>query len=286
MPRPTMDLLDYNLGANVRAFSTLRSSGGRGKGAYAAFNITHYCGDAPENVAFCRQQLCNELGIADDHLLLPRQTHTDRVAIIDDSYFALSHEERTAAIDQCDALVTKLPNVCIGISTADCVPLLLHDPEAGIVAAVHAGWRGMVARIPQRTIETMTALGAHPHRIRVAIGPSIGPASFEVGEEVVAAFAEAAFPDSIVLRGFRRPHIDLWAAATYLLEESGVDLMHLLVAGVDTFTTDDSFFSARRLDIHSGRTFTGILITSLSKGDNSSLIGDTLDTPTIDYSQE
>lgn len=253
-----MDLLDYNLGAGVRAFSTLRSSGGQGKGTYAAFNITHYCGDAPENVAHCRELLCTELGIDDEHLLLPRQTHTDRVVTIDEAFYALSLDERTAAMNECDALVTKLKGVCIGVSTADCVPILLYDPEAKVVAAIHAGWRGMAARIPQRAIEAMKSLGAQPERIRAAIGPSIGPNSFEVDEEVVEAFMKESFPREIVLRNFTRPHIDLWAAAAYLLEESGVDLMHLLVSGVDTLTTDDSFFSARKLGIESGRTFTGI----------------------------
>lgn len=253
-----MELLDYNLGDGVRAFSTLRSSGGEGKGAYAAFNITPYCGDEPANVAVCRKLLCTELGIDDEHLLLPRQTHTDRVVIIDEAFYALPPDERTAAMNECDALVTNRKGVCIGVSTADCVPILLYDPEAEVVAAIHAGWRGMAARIPQRAIEAMKRLSARPERIRAAIGPSIGPNSFEVGDEVVESFAAAGFPDEIVLRNYRRPHIDLWAAAVYLLEESGVDLMHLLVAGVDSFTTDDSFFSARKLGVESGRTYTGI----------------------------
>ena len=123
-----MHLLEYPLGNGVRAFSTLRNSGGSGKGTYAAFNITPYCGDHPTNVAQCRKALSAELGIAEERLLLPHQTHGTRVLTIDSDFFRRSPEARTTAMEACDALVTRERRVCIGVSTADCVPLLLHDP--------------------------------------------------------------------------------------------------------------------------------------------------------------
>lgn len=255
-----MELLEYDFGENLRAFSTLRHSGGEGRGAYASFNLTHYCGDQPENVARCRAELAQALGIEDSCLLLPRQTHGDGVCHVDEQFLRLTAAERCVVLDGQDALVTRLKGVCIGVSTADCLPILLYDPQERIVAAVHAGWRGLVQRIPQRVIEVMQRLGSSPSSLYALIGPSIACASFEVGEEVVDAFRQAHFPGSVVSRVFTRPHIDLWAAACVLLEESGVELSSIRIAGIDTFTATDMFFSARRLGALSGRIYTGIML--------------------------
>ena len=255
-----MYLLEYPLGNGVRAFSTLRNSGGSGKGTYAAFNITPYCGDHPTNVAQCRKALSAELGIAEERLLLPHQTHGTRVLTIDNDFFRRPTEARITAMEACDALVTRERGVCIGVSTADCVPLLLHDPTQGVAAAVHAGWRGMLARIPQHALSAMAELGSDPRDVRAVIGPSISVDSFEVGEEVVDAFLAEGFPPAIVRPTAPRPHLDLWAACAFLLENQGVALHNIRIAGIDTYTTDDTFFSARRLGIASGRIFTGILM--------------------------
>ena len=125
----------------------------------------------------------------------------------------MDSSERYAHLQNVDALVTAQPHVCIGISTADCVPVLLYDPKHRVIGAAHAGWRGMVGHILAHTIERMRTLGTNPRDLRTVVGPCIGPDSFEVGEEVVDAFLQAKFPPSVVRRGFfRRPHIDLWAA--------------------------------------------------------------------------
>lgn len=263
-----MELLEYHLGKGVRAFSTLRSSGGVGEDAHAfshtspyhGFNITPYCGDAPEHVAQCCAELSEALGVAAEHIILPTQTHTSNVAILDEGFLKLSAEERAVALQNVDAVVTQLRGLCIGVSTADCVPVLLHDEKTHTVAAVHAGWRGMVAHILRNTVEEMERLGSDPSDIKAVVAPSIGVESFEVGEEVVAAFEEAGFPSSVVARSFVKPHIDLWAAAAFELEKAGVALQNIQIAGVDTYTHSDSFFSARRLGIASGRIFSGILL--------------------------
>lgn len=255
-----MELLDYNLGAGVHAFSTLRTSGGCGQGAYESFNLTPYVNDTSTNVLLSRQQLCETLSLTNEQLILPRQTHTNHVLVIDAAHRALPSQTQTEHLQNVDALVTQEKGLCIGVSTADCVPLLLHDPESRTIAAVHAGWRGMVQRIPQCTLDTMRTLGANPKTTRALIGPSISVASFEVGEEVVEAFREAGFPTNIVAQTYTRPHVDLWAACSFLLEEAGVPLENILIAGIDSYAQVDSFFSARRLGLHSGRTYTGILL--------------------------
>ena len=258
-----MELLSYQLGEGVRAFSTLRSSGGQGEGAYASFNITHYCGDHPDNVTLSRAQLCRELNIADNRLFLPRQTHDNHVLVVDEAFVEQSAEAQSEQMEGIDALVTRMEGCCIGVSTADCLPVLLYDPVARVAAAAHAGWRGVVGGIAPRTIATMQALGAQADRIIATIGPSISLQSFEVGKEVAEVFEREGFPASIIDRSRPKPHIDLWAAMAHQCEECGLLLHNIRVAGVDTYTADDSFFSARRLGINSGRIFTGILLQNM-----------------------
>lgn len=260
-----MELLDYTLAPEVRAFSTPRAALSpviETDAPYAGFNLTDYCGDSPAHVAECREALCAELKITDSQLLLPHQTHTNRVALVDEALMEMESSEQYAHLQNVDALVTALPRVCIGISTADCVPVLLYDPKHRVIGAAHAGWRGMVGHILAHTIERMRTLGTNPRDLRAVVGPCIGPDSFEVGEEVVDAFLQAKFPPSVVRRGFfKRPHIDLWAAAVHELELSGVPLDAILVSGIDTYACPDSFFSARCLGIQSGRIYSGIMLT-------------------------
>ncbi len=263
-----MELLEYQLSKGVRAFSTLRTSEELGKGAYASFmaspylgfNITPYCGDAPEHVEKCRHLLAEELGIPEDRIVLPTQTHTNNIAIVDESYWTLDIRERAERLQNIDALITQQRGVCIGVSTADCVPILFYDEKHQCIAAVHAGWRGVVGHIARRTILKMQELGCEPNAIQVVVAPSIAPNSFEVGDEVVSAFEEAGFPSSVILKQFAKPHIDLWAAVAFDLESAGISLQNIQIAGVDTYEHADSFFSARRLGIESGRIFNGILL--------------------------
>lgn len=259
-----MDLLHYSLAPEVCAFSTPRtavSSSISHVQPYAGFNITDYCGDSPEHVAECRKLLCSRLDIEERNLLLPRQTHTTNVLTVDELFMTLPPKEQAKRMLDVDALVTAGTGICIGVSTADCVPVLLYDVKTRVAAAIHAGWRGMVRHIIRRSIEEMVCSGAHPRHISAAIGPCIGPYSFEVGEEVADAFLAAGFPSGVVRRGFfERPHIDLWASAVYELESSGVALQSIQVSGIDTFTDTERFFSARRLGIRSGRIYSGIMI--------------------------
>ena len=266
-------LVEYQLSPNVRAFSTTRF-GGVGEGAYSEFNITHYCGDTAENVAENRSLLCMELGINDRQLFLPRQVHGNKLLCIDDDFLKLDNAERIAGLEGIDAVVTAIPGICIGVSTADCVPILLYGDVKKVAAAVHAGWRGTVQKIVKTTVEYMCdVLGCLATDIKAVIGPSISLEAFEVGHEVYEEFAKAGFPMSSISRFYPSSegdveyngqsgkwHIDLWAANCQLLDECGIALENLLVANVCTFASSESFFSARKLGINSGRIFNGIII--------------------------
>lgn len=189
------------------------------------------------------------------------QVHDCKVAVVDRP--DLTRED----LEGYDALVTALPGVAIGVRTADCVPVLLYDPVKRVVAAVHAGWRGTVLHIPEKAIGVMSqAFGTRARDLRAVVGPSIGPESFQVGEEVAEHFKLADFPMDEVWsfrgEGDGSPmsgghHIDLWKANRWLLERSGVLPEHIQVARIDTYT-DPSFFSARREGVHCGRIINSI----------------------------
>ena len=131
-------------------------------------------------------------------------------------FLSLPLEEQQLYMHGVDALVTDVPEVCIAVSTADCVPVLLYAPDVKAVAAVHAGWRGTVLRIAGKTVRIlMDEYGADPRLMKAGIAPSIGPEAFEVGEEVVDAFREAGFEMSCILKrdaDTGKAHIDLWEA--------------------------------------------------------------------------
>lgn len=267
-------LLEYQLGDGVRAFSTTRK-GGVGEGAYSEFNITHYCGDCADHVAQNRQLLCNELGINDHQLFLPRQVHGKEILLIDDAFLKNNDEAaRVEALEGKDAIVTNVPGLCVGVSTADCVPVLVYDEVRKVAAAIHAGWRGTVAKIVSDTIGYMEKeCGCSAVNMKAIIGPSISLEAFEVGQEVYKEFSNEGFPMHSISCFYPHPagdteyrgklgkwHIDLWAANWLLLEEAGVPFQNIQVANVCTFGTSDSFFSARQLGINSGRIYTGIII--------------------------
>ena len=260
----TMLFKEYEIGTRARAFSTMR---GEGSGNYGGFNITHYCGDTAEHVAECRAMLCKELNIEDCNLILPRQTHCDRIVTIDKVFMQMTREEQEKALYGADAIMTELSRTCIGVSTADCIPILLLDSVRGVAAAIHAGWRGTVARIVEKSIKAMSSTyDCCPNNIKAVIAPGISLDSFEVGNEVYETFMEKGFPMERIARlyptpdGNRKWHIDLWEANRLQLLECGIAENCIKVAGICTYRSHTDFFSARRLGINSGRIFNGIIL--------------------------
>ena len=243
--------------ANIFGFSTTRH-GGVGEGSYATFNCTHYCGDCPETVQANLEIVKAMLPERPHVLVIPRQTHTTNVRIITDV-------PAEAELHEVDAVVTRQKGFCLCVSTADCVPVLLYDKERQVIAAVHAGWRGTVGRIVEKTLEAMKAhYGTEGRDVIACIGPSISLESFEVGDEVYAAFEEAGFDMSRIARKYEKWHLDLWEANRMQLLAYGVLPEHIEVAGICTYQHPDDFFSARRLGIKSGRILSGIVMNNLS----------------------
>lgn len=250
----------YDFGQDVVAFSSTRQ-GGYSEGNYGQFNINRYCGDNPETIAQNRQSLCQLLQIDDRHLLMPHQVHLTEVAVIDDAFLCLDDNERQQSLEGVDAIMTDRAGVCVGVSTADCIPVLLFDRTHHAVCAIHAGWRGTVARIVEKAVKAMTATyGTNPIDIVAQIGPGISLDSFEVGDEVYDAFAQAGFNMQSISERREKWHINLPLCNKLQLMAMGVKPEQICMSDICTYKSHDTFFSARRLGINSGRIFTAILM--------------------------
>jgi YfiH family protein len=258
----------YDFGEGVKAFSSTRK-GGCSEGNYAEFNINHYCGDSEEAIQMNRASLCQFLGISSDRLVMPHQVHQTKVVAVDEAFLRLSAEERKERLEGVDALMTDLVGVCIGVSTADCIPVLLYDRVKRVSCAIHAGWRGTVRHIVETAVEAMiSTYGSRPSDLLAQIGPGIHLESFEVGDEVYEAFAKEGFAMESISQRFpatdgssiKKWHIDLPMCNRQQLLSKGIPQSQISVSEVCTFQQFETYFSARRLGINSGRIFTGILM--------------------------
>lgn len=200
-------------------------------------------------------------------LALPRQTHTDNVMYMS-SY---GRPEDT------DAVFTDVPGLCLAVKTADCIPVLLFDNKQRSVAAIHAGWKGTVQYIVEKTIKAMGACGSD---ISAIIGPGISMESFEIGDEVYECFLSQEFPMERIAKRwpslldresypYGKWHIDLWDANRWILEKCGVQ--DIYTAGVNTMTSP-YYYSARRESINTGRNYNFIEIID-SSHKSSCMIG-------------
>jgi YfiH family protein len=158
--------------------------GGVSTGLYAALNCGFGSDDARDAVAENRARVARALGGPADGLVTVHQVHGTTVAAVERAW-------RPGAAPRADALVTRTRGVVLGILAADCAPVLLADPDAGVIGAAHAGWRGALAGVVDATVAAMIEAGAERRRIVAAIGPCIGAASYEVGLEFAARFIDA-----------------------------------------------------------------------------------------------
>ncbi|MCK4546225.1 MAG: peptidoglycan editing factor PgeF [Candidatus Eisenbacteria sp.] len=219
--------------ALIHGFST--RLGGVSRGPYASLNLWHESGDPTGNVLENRSRLATALNIDPPELSTARQVHGDQVIDVRESFCDRSFDA--------DGVVTDQAGVVLAVGTADCVPILLWDPEHHAIGAVHAGWKGAALGIARRAIRKMIdAFGSRPGGIRAAIGPAAGPCCYEVGPYVAGKFA----PDYVVRLPGKRPHLDLWASNRHQLLEAGLTDAHIDMANLCTLCHPDLFFSYRR----------------------------------------
>jgi YfiH family protein len=240
---PTLAWPDLDtLGAEV--IVTTRA-GGVSSGPYESLNLGLHVGDDQAAVLENRRRAAAALGTPLEECIYPNQVHGTAVAVVgrdDRGRGAVGMDDALEA----DALVTVETGLVLTILVADCVPLVLLDPEARVLAVVHAGWRGTVARIVDAALAAMVELGARPGRIVAGLGPAIGVDRYEVGEEVAEEMRRTFGETSGLLRATRPGHhlLDLHAANRRLLLEAGVPATRISAAPVATGPAGP-FFSDR-----------------------------------------
>src|SRR5512138_961826 len=215
-------------------------SGGASSGPFESLNLGGQVGDDPARVAENWARLERETGL---RFARVRQVHGAR---------AVRADAPTSPADEADVVVTAAAGVAACVSVADCVPILLADPDTGAVAAVHAGWRGTIEGAAAEGVRALAReAGAPAGRLLASIGPSIGPCCYEVSPDLAARF-RAALGDEVVRAGSSTaPHLDLWAANARILRAAGVASIEVL--GRCTSCERDLFFSHRRDAGRTGR---------------------------------
>lgn len=212
--------------------------GGVSGGIYRGLNVGLGSHDAREAVEENRRRVADWFGLAADQLATVHQVHSPDVAVVTES----NKHERPKA----DAMVTNVPGIVIGVLTADCGPVLFADPDAGVIGAAHAGWKGAVGGVLENTIDAMVKLGAQRDNIVACLGPSISQDNYEIGPERIsellvlnpdyAKFFKASNNEGHAL-------FDLQALTIKRLELAGVAAQNL---GICTYPDNDRFFSFRR----------------------------------------
>jgi polyphenol oxidase len=214
-------------------------AGGVSDGIYESLNGGIGSNDDAEKVAENRRRMAAEMGVAPTHFLSVHQTHSPDVVVASGPW-------EGAARPRADAIVTRTEGLAIGASAADCGPILLADPNARVIGAAHAGWKGALSGILESTIDAMEKLGAERNGIVAAIGPLIRQQNYEVGNEFVERFIEADAENALFFLPAAREHHAMFDLAGFIrlrLENAGVLVID--DTGLDTYS-DQRFYSYRR----------------------------------------
>jgi YfiH family protein len=218
----------------------LTREGGVSEGIYAGLNCGYGSADNPDHVRENRDRAVQAIGLPADALVTVHQVHSPDVVTVTTAWM---HGDAPRA----DAMVTNRPGIALGILTADCVPVLFCDAQAGVVGAAHAGWKGAAGGVLAATVAAMQALGADPARIRAAVGPHIAWDSYEVGPEFRDRFLTEDAAQADLFKPSRREGHWMFHLAAYVdakLRSAGI--RQIAHAGQDTVTQEEKFFSYRR----------------------------------------
>lgn len=239
--------------------------GGVSKTPCESLNLAAHIGDSLQDVFENRSIVANHLGVTSDRITCGNQVHGLKAVRITEELIGAGALSPDTAIPDCDAVYTDIPNVPLFLFTADCVPVGIYDPVHHVVATVHAGWRGAIGHLPVITIEAMKRdFGTRFEDCYVYLGPSIGPKSFEVNQELADTFTDEwkkitdTTSDELVRYIVREgalqatPHVDLWRFIEEDLLQRGVPKGQICISGTDSMT-DENCFSYRREHGKTGR---------------------------------
>ncbi len=215
--------------------------GGFSRGKISGLNLGFRVGDDFESAKKNYMQIAADFGVPFEKIIAAKQTHSADIKIVTeaDAGFGVDKIDKTF---ECDGLVTNCPNLPIMVFYADCVPLLMFDQSAGVVAAVHSGWRGTVSKIAEKAVFVMQQkFGASPENIKAAIGPSICKCCFETGKEVACNFET----DLVCDLGKGKFKLDLWEANKRILLKTGLLAQNIEVLSMCTMCHSDFLYSYR-----------------------------------------
>ena len=238
LPAPIESPLLAATASGVARHGYFTRAGGVSEGIYRGLNVGLGSDDARTAVTENRARVCRWFGVEPGRLATVHQVHSPDVLVVDDTY--------DGARPHADALVTATPGIVLGVLTADCGPILFCDPEAAIVGAAHAGWKGALHGVLENTIAAMETLGARRERIVASLGPSIGPRNYEVGPEFVERFLAADPRHRRFFAPSQKPGhtmFDLPGLTTQRLADAGVTAENLEIC---TYPDEARFFSYRR----------------------------------------
>jgi polyphenol oxidase len=241
-PWPPLLVAEDLLAQGVVAAFTGRS-GGASEGPYQALNLGLRVGDDLRRALSNRRRAATVLGLAGLPWAVARQVHSARVLRVARADLGPGPPEGRPPVGEGDGLVTDEPGLVLAALTADCAPVLLADPAAGVVGAVHAGWRGLAAGVVEAGVAALAGLGADPAATVGLVGPAVGGCCYEVGADVRAAVGDR-YPAALATTREGRPSLDPAAGAAEALARAGVG--EVRVAGECTFDLAGRFFSHRR----------------------------------------
>jgi polyphenol oxidase len=244
----TLVYYQFSIWANLN-HGVFTRKGGVSPAPWASLNLGGNVGDHHTAVQHNQDLIYQSLKLDSNRICSVWQVHSADVILVDGPV----QGRRWIAL--ADGMVTNCPGTPLFMRFADCTPLLFHDPVRKVIGIAHAGWRGTVAGVGANTVRTMVqAYGCEPRDIQAGIGPSIGPQSYQVGEEVVQAVNDYfGTTDNLICHNpdDGTAYLDLWAANRLDLERAGV--RQIEVAAIDTATNTDEFFSHRAEKGKTGR---------------------------------
>lgn len=231
--------------------------GGISQGIYRSLNVGLGSNDNRENVIENRKRICLSLGVAPDKLACPYQVHSANVATVTEIW-------PDGMTPRVDALVTNQPSIALGVSTADCGPILFVDPKAQVVGAAHAGWRGALEGIIESTVLAMEHLGASRFSTVAVLGPTISQNAYEVGAEFVERFLSSSDSNKSFFKSSKKPEHSMFDLASYIkmrLTDANVATVSNL--SICTYENEEQFFSYRRTT-HRGESDYGRQISAIA----------------------
>jgi len=234
------------------AFFTRR--GGVSEGPYATLNFSRAVGDDAERVAQNVTLAGDALGVDAAHVYYLSQVHGNVTHVLDGS----ETPEHVINLEG-DALVSRAAGVACGVRSADCVPILVGDRTSGAVAAIHAGWRGVVRGVVEAGVAALRAQAGGSGSLVAAIGPHIRVGAFEVAEDVAEELVRASPVPGVVEAGGAKPHVSLVRIVRAKLEATGIEAAAIEDVGGCTVTEPERFFSFRRDGKVGGRHLSAIV---------------------------